>query len=444
MYTICLVEDEMDLASLIRTYLEKAGYKVVQFREGKDALSYIGSPVDLWILDIMLSDDVTGYDIIKKIRESDTTIPVIFTSARDQDLDKIIGLELGSDDYITKPYSPKELVLRVNNIIKRVYKEAKTNKIQYENYYSIDTDKRIVLEQEKEITTEENQTVTFAGLTKYDENGNLMCPNGRKFKFKYNLHIKGFEGLDFNVINKSNYEITYSKDIKDSYSNFLSNFDVTNKEEFNAIINEADEIFSNINRKTTVYLIPYMKNIYQNKEKYFDENKFQLISTEVWQTYTNFDKLNELKTNCSFSITLEPTTDMEKYADFVMQGYQSGDDEDPYGDLDDGYRQGYINYTEIHNDIKTEFYLIKADDEIVGTTQSVYNNELYGIYSLALKKDYRGKGIGKEVLKQQLEMCKNKNIKVAYLQTEQDFYPAQMYRKLGFNDLCEVYYYLKK
>jgi len=151
MYTICLVEDEMDLASLIRTYLEKAGYKVVQFREGKDALSYIGSPVDLWILDIMLSDDVTGYDIIKKIRESDTTIPVIFTSARDQDLDKIIGLELGSDDYITKPYSPKELVLRVNNIIKRVYKEAKTNKIQYENYYSIDTDKRIVLEQEKEI-----------------------------------------------------------------------------------------------------------------------------------------------------------------------------------------------------------------------------------------------------------------------------------------------------
>jgi len=151
MYTICLVEDEMDLASLIKTYLEKAGYKVIQFQEGKEALSYIGSPTNLWILDIMLSDDVTGYDIIKKIRESDTTTPVIFTSARDQDLDKIIGLELGSDDYITKPYSPKELVLRVNNIIKRVYKEKETNKIQYEDYYSIDTDKRIVLDQEKEI-----------------------------------------------------------------------------------------------------------------------------------------------------------------------------------------------------------------------------------------------------------------------------------------------------
>ena len=151
MYTICLVEDEMDLSSLIKTYLEKAGYEVVSFSQGKDAISYIGSPCNLWILDIMLSDDVTGYDIIKKIREGDTTTPVIFTSARDQDLDKIIGLELGSDDYITKPYSPKELVLRVNNIMKRVYKEVETNKIQYETYYSIDTDKRIVFEEKKEI-----------------------------------------------------------------------------------------------------------------------------------------------------------------------------------------------------------------------------------------------------------------------------------------------------
>lgn len=151
MYTICLVEDEIDLASLIKTYLEKAGYQVVSFTNGKDALSYIGSICHLWILDIMLADDITGYDIIKKIRETDTTTPVIFTSARDQDLDKIIGLELGSDDYITKPYSPKELVLRVNNIIKRVYKEAEVNKIIYEDYYSIDKEKRIVLEKDKEI-----------------------------------------------------------------------------------------------------------------------------------------------------------------------------------------------------------------------------------------------------------------------------------------------------
>ena len=134
MYTICLVEDETDLSNLIKAYLEKAEYNVVCFSKGKDAIDYINEKVDLWILDIMLADDVNGYDIIKAIREKDENIPVIFTSARDQDLDKILGLELGSDDYITKPYSPKELVLRVNKIIKRVYKEEVVDVITYGEY----------------------------------------------------------------------------------------------------------------------------------------------------------------------------------------------------------------------------------------------------------------------------------------------------------------------
>ena len=98
----------------------------------------------------MLKDDLSGYDIIKAIRATDSKVPVIFTSARDQDLDKIIGLELGSDDYITKPYSPKELVLRVNNIIKRVYQPAEQDTIRYANQ-EVDTVKRIVTSGDKEI-----------------------------------------------------------------------------------------------------------------------------------------------------------------------------------------------------------------------------------------------------------------------------------------------------
>lgn len=150
MYTICLVEDEVDLANLIKTYLEKAGYNVVRFTKGSEAINYIGNDVNLWILDIMLGDDVNGYDIIKAIREKDEEVPVIFTSARDQDLDKILGLELGSDDYITKPYSSKELVLRVNKIIKRVYKDENTSTLNYEDY-AIDLTKRMVFENGKEI-----------------------------------------------------------------------------------------------------------------------------------------------------------------------------------------------------------------------------------------------------------------------------------------------------
>ena len=150
MYTICYVEDEQDLATLIKTYLEKEQYNVVCFSKGMDAIDYIGNKVDIWILDIMLKDEISGYDIIKKIREKDMTVPVIFTSARDQDLDKILGLELGSDDYITKPFSPKELVLRVNNILKRVYKDNDVNIVNYLDY-NIDSKRRVAKLNEKEI-----------------------------------------------------------------------------------------------------------------------------------------------------------------------------------------------------------------------------------------------------------------------------------------------------
>ena len=150
MYTICLVEDEESLSNLIRTYLEKEGYTVIQFTKGKDALNYIGKKANLWILDIMLSDDITGYDIIKEIRANDKNVPVIFTSARDQDIDKIIGLEMGSDDYLAKPYSTKELILRVNKLIERVYSDKTKQELTYESYI-IDLNKRIVKDEKEEI-----------------------------------------------------------------------------------------------------------------------------------------------------------------------------------------------------------------------------------------------------------------------------------------------------
>lgn len=149
-YTVILVEDEKDLNHLIKAYLEKEGYNVVSYFTGRDAIENISVDAHLWILDIMLGDDVSGYDIIKKIRETNEKMPVIFTSARDKDLDKIIGLELGSDDYVTKPYSPKELVLRVNNLIKRVYSNDGI-RIVYDKYV-IDVDKRVVYIEDRELS----------------------------------------------------------------------------------------------------------------------------------------------------------------------------------------------------------------------------------------------------------------------------------------------------
>lgn len=150
MYRICLVEDERNLNNLIKSYLERENYEVVNFYCGEDAMKYVGTEtVHLWILDIMLGDSISGYDLIKKIRDINPDVPVIFTSARDQDLDKIIGLELGSDDYLTKPYSPKELVLRVNNFMKRIY--SKTSEMIHYEGYDIDLKKRLVYIREQEI-----------------------------------------------------------------------------------------------------------------------------------------------------------------------------------------------------------------------------------------------------------------------------------------------------
>lgn len=169
MYKICFVEDEEDLSSLVKVYLEKAGYDVTVFSKGHDAIKYIDQKPNLWILDIMLEDDISGYDLIREIRNKDANVPVIFTSARDQDLDKILGLELGSDDYITKPYSSKELVLRVNNIIKRVY--GRDEDVLSYDCYEVLLEKRIVKNSTKEIKL---TTLEFDLLTLLLKNKNKV------------------------------------------------------------------------------------------------------------------------------------------------------------------------------------------------------------------------------------------------------------------------------
>ncbi len=186
MYTICLVEDEKSLSDLIKMYLEKEGYEVIQFFNGKDALKYVGGKSNLWILDIMLGDEVSGYDIIKEIRKQNEDVPVIFTSARDQDIDKIIGLEMGSDDYLAKPFSTKELVLRVNKLINRIYKENKASKeIIYDNYV-IDLNKRVAREDKNEIKL---TTLEFDLL--------IMFLNNKNISFSREEILKKIWGEDY-------------------------------------------------------------------------------------------------------------------------------------------------------------------------------------------------------------------------------------------------------
>ena len=163
MYKIALVEDEKNLASLVEKYLKNEGYEVTVFTNGEDAEKMINYDYHMWILDIMLPGVITGYDLIKIIREVNPRMPIIFTSARDQDIDKVMGLELGSDDYVAKPYSPRELVLRVRNLLARSYVGQKNDNLFNFNGYVIDFDKRIVTENDKNInlTSKEYDLLLF-------------------------------------------------------------------------------------------------------------------------------------------------------------------------------------------------------------------------------------------------------------------------------------------
>ena len=151
---ISVVEDEKDLNELVKRYLEKEGYEVRSYLTYEEASMHASDDdVHLWVLDIML-DDKSGFDLIEEIKMQSNNIPVIFMSARDKEFDRIIGLEKGSDDYIIKPFSPKELVLRVNNSLRRVYQDD--NRLEVDGY-EIDLDQRKVYRdsQEIDLTTKE-------------------------------------------------------------------------------------------------------------------------------------------------------------------------------------------------------------------------------------------------------------------------------------------------
>lgn len=121
---IYLVEDEQTLCVLLEKYLAHEGYEVTTFLDGISAMEHIHEKPHLWILDINLPG-YNGYTLIKAIKANYPDLPVIFISARNEELDRVVGLELGSDDYLPKPFLPRELVLRTNRLLERIYNEDK-------------------------------------------------------------------------------------------------------------------------------------------------------------------------------------------------------------------------------------------------------------------------------------------------------------------------------
>ncbi|MFQ5769666.1 MAG: response regulator [bacterium] len=128
---ILIVEDEEDILDLVGYHIEQAGYEVLKCGDGHDALELVQQAMpDLIILDLMLPG-LTGTEVCKILKQQSDTrhIPIIMLTARGEEIDRVVGFELGADDYVTKPFSPRELVLRVKAILKRVQSSEDSNDV---------------------------------------------------------------------------------------------------------------------------------------------------------------------------------------------------------------------------------------------------------------------------------------------------------------------------
>ncbi len=142
MASILIVDDEKSITELERLYLENEGYQTRVAHDGEAALAaFRANPPDLVVLDLMLPK-IDGYEVCRQIR-SQSDVPIIMLTARDEDVDKIVGLELGADDYLTKPFNPRELVARVRAILRRASVAGRTRRLSAGDI-SLDLDRREV------------------------------------------------------------------------------------------------------------------------------------------------------------------------------------------------------------------------------------------------------------------------------------------------------------
>lgn len=178
-YKILVAEDDKDIAEFIKLYLENEGYEVVLAGDG--LLAYEETQrekIDLAVVDIMLPQ-MNGYDLIKKIREG-SNIPIVILSAKNLDSDKILGLDLGADDYLTKPFNPLELIARIKSNIRRYYslgsqveaEEAKEKRILRVGELTLD---------EEEVTLKKGDTVITITPTEYKMMVLFMKSPGKVF-----------------------------------------------------------------------------------------------------------------------------------------------------------------------------------------------------------------------------------------------------------------------
>jgi two-component system OmpR family response regulator len=142
-YRILIADDEPNIREVIGFALERAGMSTITARNGAETLTeFRRGKIDLIVLDIGMPE-MDGLEVCRQVRKS-SEVPILFLSARDEEIDRVLGLEIGGDDYVTKPFSPRELVARVNAILKRTQKSAPNGKVLTQGPLALDPSRHSV------------------------------------------------------------------------------------------------------------------------------------------------------------------------------------------------------------------------------------------------------------------------------------------------------------
>lgn len=194
-YNILVAEDDKDIVKLLRLYLESDGYHVFSAENGVEALKIIeNNQIDLAVLDIMMPK-IDGYELTRKIREKHN-FPIIFLSAKNEDSDKILGLNVGADDYMTKPFNPLEIIARIKSNLRRFYQlNAEITKGTTSSHLTVG---EICIDTER-MTVSKNNIEIIITPTEYKILVFLMKSPGRVYtKVQIYEHVKGdyFENDD--------------------------------------------------------------------------------------------------------------------------------------------------------------------------------------------------------------------------------------------------------
>lgn len=166
MTAIVVVEDETDIGDLLALYFRQEGWTVHVTDNGSDGLEVIRARrPDFIVLDVGLPGDIDGFDVCREVRRTSNT-PILFLTARDDEIDRILGLEIGADDYVTKPFSPREIVARVKAILRRGQDDPSRSDVRFDAI-GIDLDRHEVTVDDEPVTLATQEWLLLAALARH-------------------------------------------------------------------------------------------------------------------------------------------------------------------------------------------------------------------------------------------------------------------------------------